>query len=188
METIKVKKIKGEAKSPKETNPGGLIPNSIYTEVYVAILSKFFYLWAWPMVNVHNRCELFRQLKEPMYGGGVLPLAPTNRMCMRHDYVAPEERAVACPNQDVVYGMGSLDFRKEPVVIQVPDFGDRFWVYQICDQRTDGFASVGKMYHTRPGFYLLIGLNWNGQVPDGISSVFECPTTLGIVIPRIFSN
>jgi hypothetical protein len=35
----------------------------------------------------------------------------------------------ACPNQDVVYGLGIIDFTKEPVVVQVPDFKDRFWVF-----------------------------------------------------------
>jgi hypothetical protein len=34
---------------------------------------------------------------------------------------------VACPNQVVVY------------VIQVPDFGARFWVYQVVDDRTDSY-------------------------------------------------
>ncbi|NEU09636.1 DUF1254 domain-containing protein [Flavihumibacter sp. R14] len=166
----------------------GPVANTIYTEEFVKTLAKFIYLWGWPMTNLHNRYLLFAQLKEPMYGGGVLPLAPPSRMCMLTDYVEPEERAVACPNQDVVYGMGSLDFRREPVVIQVPDFGDRFWVYQICDQRTDGFASVGKMYDTKPGFYLLTGTDWNGKIPDGITDVFKCPTTLGIVIPRVFQS
>ena len=172
----------------KEMQLSGPVPNTIYTEAYVTTLAKFIYLWGWPMANIHNRYLLFAQLKEPVYGGGVLPLAPPTRLCMLTDYVAPEERAVACPNQDVVYGMGSLDFRREAVVIQVPDFGDRFWVYQICDQRTDGFASVGKMYDTKPGFYLLTGIDWNGKIPDGITGVFKCPTTLGIVIPRVFQS
>ena len=52
---------------------------------------------------------------------------------MLTDYVAPDERIVACPNQDVVYGSGSLGLEESPVVIQVPDFGDRFWVYQAVD-------------------------------------------------------
>ena len=48
-----------------------------------------------------------------------------------------------------------------PVVIQVPDFGDRFWVYQAVDLRTDGFVRIDKMYGTTPGFYLLVaGLAW----------------------------
>ena len=46
---------------------------------------------------------------------------------------------------------------KRPVVIQVPDFGDRFWVYAMYDARTDQFAEIGKPYDTKPGFYLIVG-------------------------------
>ena len=70
---------------------------------------------------------------------------------MLTDYVDPEERSVACPNQDVVYGVGALALDVSPVVMQVPDFGDRFWVYQIVDLRTDSFVQLGKMYGTTPG-------------------------------------
>jgi len=50
-----------------------------------------------------------------------------------------------------------LDLAREPVVVQVPDFGKRYWVYQATDLRTDGFANLGTMYGTKPGFYLLSG-------------------------------
>ena len=73
-----------------------------------------------------------------------------------------------------------------PVVIQVPDFGDRFWVYQIVDARTDSFATLGKMYGTTPGFYLLAGPNWQGEVPKGITQVFRSSTNSGFVGPRVF--
>jgi hypothetical protein len=56
---------------------------------------------------------------------------------MLTDYIAPEQRNTACPNQDVVYGIGVLALDVSPVVIQVPEFGARFWVYQILDLRTD---------------------------------------------------
>jgi len=36
----------------------------------------------------------------------------------------------------VVYGLGFFDL-KEPVVIQVPNFQERFWVYALYDARTD---------------------------------------------------
>jgi hypothetical protein len=74
------------------------------------------------------------------------------------------------------------------VVVQVPDFGDRFWVYQVVDQRTDAFASLGKMYGTKPGFYLLAGADWKGDVPGGISAVFRCSTRLGAIFPRVFQS
>ena len=47
-------------------------------------------------------------------------------------------------------------------MIQVPDFGDRFSVYQVVDLRTDGFVQLGKMYGTTPGFYLLAGPELEG--------------------------
>ena len=61
---------------------------------------------------------------------------------------AGRSAVVACPNQDVVYGGGSLGLEQSPVVIQVPDFGDRFWVYQAVDLRSDSFVQLGKMYGT----------------------------------------
>jgi len=107
---------------------------------------------------------------------------------MLSDYIQPEERLVACPNQDVVYGFAILTLDREPVVLQVPDFGDRFWVYQVVNQRTDSFASLGKMYGTKPGLYLLVGPDWKGQAPAGIQGVFRSPTNIGVVIPRVFLN
>ena len=81
-----------------------------------------------------------------------------------------------------------LALDREPVVVQVPDFGDRFWVYQIVDQRTDGFATIGKMYGTKPGFYLLAGSDWNKGTPRGINGVFQSTTKLGMFIPRVFMD
>ena len=107
---------------------------------------------------------------------------------MLHDYAPPEQRFVATPNQDVAYGFGILSLDREPVVVQVPDFGDRFWVYQTSDQRTDGFGELGQMYGTTPGFYLLVGPDWDGVAPDGIVDTVRSPTNIGALIPRVFMD
>jgi hypothetical protein len=166
--------------------PPGPIPNTTLTAEYVSMVSNLAYLWAWPMVNLHTRKVTFEKVPQAFYKGGIVPIAPPNHLCMLTDYIQPQEREVACPNQDVAYGFGPFDFEKDAVVIQVPDFGDRFWVYQVCDQRTDGFANLGKMYGTKPGFYLLTGPGWNGKVPEGISGVFKSTTRCGAAIPRVF--
>ncbi len=87
---------------------------------------------------------------------------------MLADYIDPNQTFVTCPNQDVVYGLGFFSLDEEPVVAQVPDFGDRFWVHALYDARTDQFAELLKPYSTKPGFYLLAGPNWNGDKPAGI--------------------
>jgi hypothetical protein len=157
------------------------------TEAYARHVIKDAFFWAWPLVNVYNKRRAAEQSKELAYAGPA-PAAPLNRVVMLTDYVAPEERIVACPNQDVVYGGGSLGLDQSPVVIQVPDFGDRFWVYQLVDLRTDGFARLGKMYGTTPGCYLIVGPHWRGEVPKGISGVFRSSTNTGFVAPRIFMD
>ena len=165
----------------------GPIPGTKMTEEYVRLVGREAYFWGWPMVNIYSRRLMYEKVPEILLAGPV-PAAPLNRLGMLTDYVVPEERIVACPNQDVVYGAGALALDKSPVVIQVPDYGDRFWVYQIVDLRTDSFAHLGKMYGTMPGFYLLVGPNWNDDVPKGIAKVFRASTNTGYVIPRVFQE
>ncbi len=158
------------------------------TDAYAALVGRDAYFWAWPMVNVYNRRLALASVREIMRAGPV-PSAPLNRLGMLTDYVDPEERIVACPNQDVVYGAGMLALDLSPVVIQVPDFGSRFWVYQIVDVRTDSFVQLGKMYGTQPGCYLLVGPNWQGgDLPKGVIGAFHSPTNTGFVAPRVFQD
>jgi len=171
-----------------QEKPPGPVPGTRMTEAYARQVARSAYLWAWPMVNIHSRYVAYEKLPGPGLAGGVLPVAPPNYLCMLRDYVEPSERAVACPNQDVVYGQCVADFTGEPVVVQVPDFGERFWVYQVVDQRTDSFAMLGKMHGTKPGFYLLAGADWKGKVPEGITATFRCPTRHGCIFPRVFQS
>jgi hypothetical protein len=157
------------------------------TEEYARHVGRDTYFWTWPLVNVYNRRLAFLPVKEMAYTGP-LPRAPINNLAMLTDYVDPTERSLACPNQDVVYGIGGLALELSPVVIQVPDFGKRFWVYQIVDLRTDSFASLGAMHGTKPGFYLLVGPNWKGEVPKGITKVFRSSTNSGVAAPRVFQD
>ena len=114
---------------------------------------------------------------------GPVPAAPLNQLGMLSDYIVPEERIVACPNQDVVYGAGALAFDQSPAVIQVPDFGERFWVYQIVDLRSDSFVQLGKMYGTTPGFYMLVGPNRRGEAPKGV--LLDTPEHIADFAPAI---
>lgn len=166
----------------------GANPEMKVTEAYARLVARDAYFWAWPMVNLHNRRLSYQRATATVLVDGILPVAPLNRLGMLHDYIAPQQRNIACPNQDVVYGAAFLALDLSPVVIQVPDFGKRFWVYQVSDIRTDSVAELGAMYGTRPGFYLLAGPNWKGVVPKGITRVFRTNSETGFVGPRIFQD
>ena len=170
--------------SAKEV-PGPASGNTMI-KAYVQAIGQMAYVWGWPLVNMSNRAAAFSKIKEPSVYGG-LPMG-YNGLAMLTDYISPEERSVACPNQDVVYGTGFFDLDKEPVILQVPDFKDRFWVYAIYGARTSEFSKIGKPYGTKPGFYLVVGPNWNGKMPAGIKAVVKSDTALIFVIPRIFMD
>jgi hypothetical protein len=168
------------------------IPGTPYGTImpkdYVATVARNAYLWGWPLVNQMNRRATFAKAPEPGRLGGVLPVAPTGYVSMLTDYIAADERFVTCPNQDTVYGAGFMALDRQPVIVQVPDFGGRFYTYQLVDHRTDSFYSIGKQYNTKPGFYLLVGPNWNGTLPDGIAGVGKSSTDLVAIFPRVFQD
>jgi hypothetical protein len=166
----------------------GTDPTAALSKEYVQMIGRFAYVWAWPMVNSFNRRTAMSSAPEPGLRGGVLPNAPQGQICMLTDYISPDQRFVACPNQDVTYGMGYGSLDDHPVIAQVPDFGDRFWVFAAWDARTDSFAQLGKQYGSKPGFYLMVGPNWNGKAPDGIAGTFRSTTELAAFCPRVFLN
>ncbi len=165
--------------------PPGPSANSRITTAYARLVARDAYFWAWPMANIYSRRLTMEKLTETIYAGPI-PSAPINQLAMLTDYVSPDERIIACPSQDVIYGGGSMGLDQSPVIVQVPDFGDRFWVYQVVDLRTDAFAELGAMYATRPGFYMLVGPEWQGRTPKGIAKAFRSTTNTGCIVPRVF--
>lgn len=155
---------------------------------YARVIGQLAYVWGWPLVNMVNRNASITQAPHPGRLNGVLPAAPRGRLAMLSDYIDPAQNFIACPNQDVVYGLSYLSLDEEPVIVQVPDFGDRFWVYALYDQRTDQFGELGKLYNSTPGFYLLAGPNWTGDTPAGVQAVLRCSTALAAAVPRVFMD
>ena len=122
------------------------------TKAYVQMVGRMAYLWGWTLVNNANRHAAFSKAPEPGLIGGILPIAH-NSLAMLTNYISPNQRFIACSNQDVVYGVGFLDnLDTEPIVFQVPDFGDRFWVYALYDARTTNSRTSASNTARSPAF------------------------------------
>src|SRR5262249_40548557 len=160
----------------------GVVMHTAYAEA----VGRIAYIWGWPLINMMNRRAAVMQTPQPGRLNGVLPVAPRGQIAMLSDYIDPGQTFVTCPHQDVAYGLGFFSPHQEPGGIQVPDFGERFWLYALYDARTDQFAKVGKQYRSKPGFYLLAGPTWKADLPHGIARVIHCGTDLANLIPRVF--
>jgi hypothetical protein len=166
----------------------GTPTDTVMTPEYVAAVGRSAYIWGWPLVNNLNRSLGVKDLPGPGRMGGVAPVSPPGHISMLTNYISADEKMITCPNQDTVYGSGYQHVDTQPVVVQVPDFGSRFFVYQIADARTNSFGSIGKQYGTKPGFYLIVGPNWRGTLPRGLTGVLQSPTDLVAVFPRTFMD
>lgn len=164
----------------------GPVAGTVMTKEYVYFMGKQMYFWGWPLVNLHNRVLVMEHVPEPGLNGGAVPVAPPGHLAMLSDYITPDQRYVACPNQDVVYGASFMWLDKGPVIVQVPDFGERFWVVQMGNQRTDGIGGLGSMYGSKSGFYMVAKEGWNGEIPKEVTKVYYSPTSVAYVLPRTF--
>ncbi|HEY6517770.1 MAG TPA: DUF1254 domain-containing protein [Roseiarcus sp.] len=101
----------------------------IMPEGYVRAMAQLAYIWGWPLVNMVNRRAAITQPPCPAWSAASCRSrradgSPCCRTTSRH-----RRPLRHLPNEDVVYGLGFFSLDVEPVVIQVTDFGDRFWVY-----------------------------------------------------------
>ncbi|WP_423794593.1 DUF1254 domain-containing protein [Methylobacterium durans] len=124
---------------------------------YARTIARMAYVWGWPIVNMINRRAAITRAPHPGHLNGVLPAAPRGQIAMLADYIEPSETFVTCPNQDVIYGLGFFALDEEPVVIQVPEFGNRFWVYALYDARTDQFGEALDLAGSLPGEEAMYG-------------------------------
>ena len=167
--------------------PGPVAGNTM-TNAYVQLVGRMAYVWGYPLVNAHNRRAAFAEAPEPGLLGGVVPIAPIGFNQMLTDYssrIRPSS-FVRTRMSRTAEDFTALD--KEPTVLQVPDFGDRFYVYAMYDQRTDEIGRIGKQYGTKPGFYMIVGPRWTGELPKGITAVVRSSTDRVFVVPRVFKD
>ncbi len=92
---------------------------------------------------------------------------------------------VVTPNNDTLYSNAWLDLSRGPVVIEVPDTADRYYVLGFLDFWTNPFAHVGRRLNgTGAGTFLVTGPGWSGEVPAGMTRV-AAPTDHVWIIGRI---
>ena len=86
---------------------------------------------------------------------------------------------------DLLYSAAWFDVRKEPVVLTVPASPSLYFSVQFMEMYSDIFAYLGtRATGGKAGKHLLVGPDWNGETPAGVSSVIRSPTTTGLLLLR----
>jgi hypothetical protein len=97
----------------------------------------------------------------------------------------PESQAGGSPNNDTLYSIAWLDLSKEPVILSVPDVGDRYYTAEIAGFDSDNFAYVGmRTTGTKAGNYAIVGPSWNGKLPEGVQQLTPSRTPSAFILGR----
>jgi hypothetical protein len=112
--------------------------------------------------------------------------APFNTLWNDAATLTYKDTAVVTPNADTPYSMVWLDLRAEPMVISVPAVPkERYYSVQFIDGNTYNYGYIGTRA-TGPdaGDYLVVGPDWTGEKPAGISGVFRSSTPFALTLFR----
>lgn len=101
----------------------------------------------------------------------------------------PGQNTVVMPNVDTVYASAWLDLKDEPVILQVPEMADRFWLMQIMDAWTNtahnpSSAAPRADGQHAPYTYAITGPEWSGTLPDSVTRL-SVPTDTAWMVGRI---
>ena len=76
------------------------------------------------------------------------------------------------PMADQIYAQGWLDISEQPMIFEVPDFGDRYFVIPIIDRwnRVNGYIGT-RATGSQGGRYAVVRDGWQGEIPAGIETI-----------------
>ncbi len=152
---------------------------SSYRENYAYSLGIQAYIYGYPLVTM----ERTRQLQSLIE----VPLGPayTVSNVFFHEFITPDFKDVVSPNVDTIYSAAWLDLTRTPVVLNVPDTNDRYYVMQLMDAWTNTFSYIGRRTTgTEAGKFAIVGPDWKGTLPSGFKEV-KSPTETVWIIGRI---
>lgn len=76
------------------------------------------------------------------------------------------------------------DLSGNPLLLTIPQMDGRYWSIQCCDFFGSTFAMINRRNTPGPATIALVGPNWRGRLPKGVTAVHRSPTGLAILAMR----
>ncbi len=121
--------------------------------------------------------------------GRYLALARAHGLRMNQFYLnqalATPSLLIPAPNVDTLYGIAWLDLSGGPVVLDVPDAGDRYYSIQFIDAYENTLAYVGKRATgDHAGTYVIAQSGWQGADLPANAKRIDAPTSAVLLLAR----
>jgi hypothetical protein len=146
----------------------------------ISSIAEDAYVFSFPMLMGYRYAfATFLEPSLPSYRGTI------NAMHGDPATLDPNFKDVITPNADTPYSVAALDLRAEPMVLEVPEVRDRYYVMQFVDLYGTNPHYVGsRATGSGPGSYLIVGPGWSGDAPEGFDDILKIETDLVYIIGR----
>jgi hypothetical protein len=173
------------AQSPSSAKPplqGNGQPSAM-TDAQADQLVTEAYVYAYPLVTMEMTRRQFTNVAKPE-----ATRAPMGQFANLRKYPDASFKGVTAPNADTLYSTAWLDLAKEPMVLELPAEGKRFYMMPMLDGWTNVIADPGtRTSGTQPQKYLLTGPSFHGEVPAGLTEI-KSPTAMLWILGRTYSS
>ena len=109
------------------------------TDEEIVALAEEAYTYCFPLVLTEMTKQQVTNVAEPMDTA----YAPVNQFGHKTSFPDPTFKEVVRPNLDTLYSSAFLDVGEEPIVLSLPEMGDRYYLMPMLDAWSEGFASPG---------------------------------------------
>jgi len=160
-------------------------PPSTLTSEQIYALAREAYLYAYPIVSMETT---MRQAINVPDAATINLRAPINQFAHARAYPNADEKDVVRFNFDTLYSFAWLDLSAEPIILSVPDTGNRYYLLPMIDMWTDVFSVVGtRTTGNGAGSYAIVALGWSGTLPADVTKIVA-PTPTVWIIGRTQTN
>jgi hypothetical protein len=134
--------------------------------------------YAYPLV-------LMQVTQDLMFTVPFRPESHPNQFIMFDELAKPKNQAVVLGNRNTLYCVGWVDLSKGPVVFEIPDMGNRYYVMPLLDAWTNTFRSLGsRTTGQKSQKYLLVNRAGQGEQVEGFETIVS-PTNMVWITGRI---
>ncbi len=146
------------------------------------------YIYGFAAIEMERTRRILTNTSEPTPSQ-----APMNQIAHLDRLITAKDRDVVTPNNDTPYSVMFLDLSAEPILLHIPNYGDRYFTFPFMDAYTEQFCAIGQREHgpqgqnviraPEGGDFAIVGPGWQGELPTGVIRI-DAPTNIVWIIHR----
>ena len=158
------------------------VPDTVVSSDEARRIAEKTFLFGLPLVYMSVQAEVATSVEHPEGGK-----APFNQFAHFREFPDASNRQIVGLNVDTLYSLASLDLSSEPIVMSVPEMHSRWWLMQLLDAWNDVPGAPGtRTVGSGGGNFALVGPNWTGQLPPGLTE-YRIDTNLCMIGGRTYT-